>query len=247
LPAGLDYVSDTCEGTNDPPWTWDVGALGVDQTVSCEITVTATAAGEISNVATVDGPQIDPTPDNNTDDAVIDVEPLVDLAIEKSATPGSVTVGDHVTYTLTVRNLGPSPATGVVVTDPLPAEVGYLSDTCGGANLPPWTWQIGNLARGETVSCEITVQVTSAGEISNVAEVSGNEEERTRDNNASPATVEADEAETPPPSPPQPLPNTGSAISPLLPIAGISLTILGGSMLLGARARTRRARANGTG
>jgi uncharacterized repeat protein (TIGR01451 family) len=45
-----------------------------------------------------------------------------DLVVTKTG-PGGAVPGDRITYTITVDNLGPSDASGVVVTDTLPFEV----------------------------------------------------------------------------------------------------------------------------
>ena len=55
------------------------------------------------------------------------VNPAADLAITKSDSPDPVTVSQPLTYTLTVINHGPSAATGVTVTDPLPSTVTFVS------------------------------------------------------------------------------------------------------------------------
>ena len=50
-----------------------------------------------------------------------------DLAIVKSASPNPVIAGNSLTYTLTASNPGPSDATGVTITDTLPAGETYAS------------------------------------------------------------------------------------------------------------------------
>ena len=64
--------------------------------------------------------------------------PTIDLQIEKTDNPNRVNVGGTITYTLTARNNGPSPATQVVITDTLPATVTYVSSasTQGTCSLP---------------------------------------------------------------------------------------------------------------
>jgi uncharacterized repeat protein (TIGR01451 family) len=65
--------------------------------------------------------------------------PSVDLSMTVSASSSSVTTGTSVTYTLTVSNAGPTSASGVTVTDDLPAALTFVScastgtGTCGGS------------------------------------------------------------------------------------------------------------------
>ena len=56
--------------------------------------------------------------------------PAPDLAIAKTG-PAQVTEGNNITYTLTARNLGPTTATGVTVSDPVPANSTFVSASAG--------------------------------------------------------------------------------------------------------------------
>jgi len=96
-----------------------------------------------------------------------------DLVITKDG----VVTGDQIDYSILVTNNGPADATNVVVTDPLPAEVTYVSDDCGGMNVPPWTWNIGGLLNGATVACNVTVAVDPLfeGMVSNTASVTADQ------------------------------------------------------------------------
>lgn len=117
----------------------------------------------------------------------VEVVPLeTDLSVVKS---GEQTGIDEVIYTIEVSNDGPDDATGVVVTDELPGDVEYLSDTCEAANVPPWTWEIGDLPAGDSVECAITVGVDESAEIDNTATVTGDQDDPDPDNNESTATV----------------------------------------------------------
>src|SRR5262249_29552869 len=53
--------------------------------------------------------------------------PTTDLSIVKVAAPNPVTVGQNLTYVLTVANSGPSASDNVVVTDPLPAGETFIA------------------------------------------------------------------------------------------------------------------------
>jgi uncharacterized repeat protein (TIGR01451 family) len=54
-----------------------------------------------------------------------------DLQITKVASSKTVRVGETVTYTVTLTNLGPGVAAGVVFGDPLPDQLNLVSSTCG--------------------------------------------------------------------------------------------------------------------
>lgn len=106
-----------------------------------------------------------------------------DLAIQKTGGIGS--------YGIMVTNNGPDDASGVAVTDPLPAGVTYVSDTCGGSvNGQLWTWNIGGLANGASVSCTISVQVTNPMNTTNVATVSTSDNDPVGSNNSATAVLQ---------------------------------------------------------
>ncbi len=67
-----------------------------------------------------------------------------DLSVMQTAS--NAVAGGNVTYTLTVQNLGPDPATGVTLTDSLPTETMYMSSTTTqGTITPPTTGGQGTL------------------------------------------------------------------------------------------------------
>lgn len=148
-----------------------------------------------------------------------------DLQITKTASPASVTVGQNVTFTLTVTNNGPAPATAVRVTDTLPAGLNYISTTCAGATFasPVLTWPVGNLANGASASCTLTAQVTAPGTLTNTATVQADQTDPVTVNNNTLASV-------------------GAAVPIALPASNPSATwLLLGLMLLSAGVVLRRA------
>ena len=54
-----------------------------------------------------------------------------DLQITKVASSNTVRVGETVTYTVTLTNLGPGVATSVVFGDSLPDQLNLVNSTCG--------------------------------------------------------------------------------------------------------------------
>jgi uncharacterized repeat protein (TIGR01451 family) len=96
-----------------------------------------------------------------------------------------VKLGEVLTYTLLVNNLGPNDATGVKVVDNLPAGVTYVhsSPGCARVNLKI-TCTIGNLPAGEVIQLTIVVTAPQVeGTLTNTATVSGNEPDLVQGNN----------------------------------------------------------------
>ena len=121
---------------------------------------------------------------------------MADVAITKTDAPDPVAVGSPLTYTLTAINNGPSPATGVTVTDTLPANVTVVSATPSQGTCTPAggtvTCVLGTLASG--ASATVTIQVTptpAAGgtTLTNTATVIANEPDPNPANNTATATT----------------------------------------------------------
>ncbi|MEZ5914922.1 MAG: proprotein convertase P-domain-containing protein [Parvularculaceae bacterium] len=96
-----------------------------------------------------------------------------DLSLTKTASNSSPAVGANFNYALTVTNAGPTPASGVVVSDLLPGGISYVSDNGSGAyNSASGIWTIpGSIASGSSRTLQITVQAASSGTYVNTAEI----------------------------------------------------------------------------
>ncbi len=123
---------------------------------------------------------------NQIGQLVVQTAPLTapDLALSGDA-PASVTQGENVAYTVTVTNDGSAGATGVTLTDTLPAGVRFVSATGG---ITPvngvLTFQVGNLDIGASVHFVIVVTPTATGALRNQAGVGGNEADPTPADNS---------------------------------------------------------------
>jgi len=188
LPAGVTFDSATGCSEAAGVVTCTVGALANGAAAVFEITVTPNSTGIIFNVATVQGDQGDPTPGNNIVGEVTTVvdEPVIplmsDLSVVKADFPDPVIVGETLVYTLFVVNYGPDDATGVMMTDTLPA--GVIFGTAVSSQglcvnvLGVVTCDIGAMAVGDIVEINITVTAPgSVGTILNIAEVSSDQED----------------------------------------------------------------------
>ena len=123
--------------------------------------------------------------DGEVEDYQIVIEnAIADLEIDKTIDNPNPTVGSNVVFTLLVTNNGPDNATGVSVTDLLPSGYTYLSDNGGGTyQSGTGEWTIGNIASGASAALEITVTVNASGDYTNIASVTGNENDNNMDNN----------------------------------------------------------------
>ncbi len=122
---------------------------------------------------------------------IVEVDPIIDLELVKDVDPSSVSVGDETVFTISVVNQGPDDATGVVVTDTLPAGLTYVSDAGDGSyDSASGVWTIGDLAVGASVSMTLTVTVDEAGSFTNEAEVTAANE---LDSDSTPGDGEGDD------------------------------------------------------
>jgi uncharacterized repeat protein (TIGR01451 family) len=83
--------------------------------------------------------------------------------------------GTSVTYTFIIRNLGPNPATRVVVSDPFPPGLVFVSAAApsqGTYNPARGIWNVGTLANGDVAILHVTERVMAMGAIVNTAHAS---------------------------------------------------------------------------
>src|SRR2546427_7424079 len=84
------------------------------------------------------------------------------LAVSKTDSPDPVAAGGSLTYTLSYSNTGNANATGVVLTDTVPANTTFVSASAGGTFASGVvTWSVGNLAAGASGSVQMVVRVAS--------------------------------------------------------------------------------------
>jgi uncharacterized repeat protein (TIGR01451 family) len=177
LPAGAQATSASSTlGTCTVAATvgCDVGTLPVGATAGITITASVSAVGTLTNTATASSGTPDPDLGNNRASATTEAT-SADLSVTKTAAPDPVNVGDTLTYTLTVRNAGPSAAADVGLTDALDATTTFVSatptqGTCAGA--PTLVCLLGPLAAGAQATVEVRVIPRTARTLTNVAAAS---------------------------------------------------------------------------
>ena len=96
-----------------------------------------------------------------------------DLRVTKAVSDAAPAVGGLMTYTIAVTNLGPSAATGVTISDVLPASVAFVSATAsqGTYDSASGLWTVGDMPATATQTLSITVRVMALGTVTNTASV----------------------------------------------------------------------------
>ena len=142
VPAVLLNPSWTCTASNGSKCSLANNTGNINTTVDLlnggtatfllTATVDPSATGTVTNTAAVTMPAgaVDPNPNNNTATDTDQLQPQGDLSVTKSDGVTTVTAGMNVSYTITVRNSGPSTVTGATVTDIIPTKLTNISWTC---------------------------------------------------------------------------------------------------------------------
>lgn len=196
LPAGESYLAGE-PGCTTAAQTVScaLGELADGETRTIQLTVSVgVSLGErtVTNTATVSSATFDPNLANNTASAPLQTGPAADMAIE-IAGPAGVVSGEAITWTLKVKDNGPSTAHDVIVEDPLPSGVTLTGasatqgscESAGGV----LRCELGTLADGAVA--EITVKGTvtaTSGTLRDAATVSALEPDPEPANNAAAVT-----------------------------------------------------------
>jgi uncharacterized repeat protein (TIGR01451 family) len=205
FPATVSLVSvqpsqGSCSGTTT--LSCSLGAVISGADASIEIQVIPNQAGQITDTASVTNSTSDPDLSNNSASITVIVytgqEPQADLSLTKRANVDRIGVGAQFTYTVTITNAGPDDATGVVMTDPLPAGMTLVSlqasqGDCSGTDTV--TCNLGTVANGASATLILTVISQESGNVVNQASVASSSIDLNDANNSDSATVSVRSAE----------------------------------------------------
>ena len=193
LPASVVFVSASAGcAESGGVVTCIPGDIAAGDSVSITITVTANAAGTVTNTASVASATTDPDTAGNTASANTPIAGSADLSITKAVTApvGPYLNGADLTYTLTVTNAGPDTAAAPTVIDTLPAGVTFQSASAGCAEAAGVvTCAVPDVASAASVTVSITVTADVAGLITNTASVSSSGIDPNPANNATSVDV----------------------------------------------------------
>jgi uncharacterized repeat protein (TIGR01451 family) len=165
VPANATFVSATAGGSASAgAVAWNLGAVNVGASTSVQMvvrvasplangtTLTSGALGiDCAETAPVSGPTIT---------TAVTSAPV--MSVTATDSPDPVPAGSNLTWTLAYANNGNADATGVVVSDTLPANTTFVSATGGGVvSGSVVTWNLGALAAGGSGTVTVTARVTS--------------------------------------------------------------------------------------
>jgi uncharacterized repeat protein (TIGR01451 family)/uncharacterized delta-60 repeat protein len=209
LGDGLSYV-----GHSAPPpggylpqlENWTLGDLsapgGGSDSVSMTLTVEVLAALPPRLQGEIVMQQFDPDRSNNAFDITLgEIEPQADLALVLTAAPGTAPVGEPVTLSLEVANLGPNVADDVVVQLQLPPGLSFVSH-----DAPPGTsflyaagtstgsWSVGQLSApggvgGSSRLMQVVAEIEATGPYRTEASVGASTTDPQSANNADSVTI----------------------------------------------------------
>jgi uncharacterized repeat protein (TIGR01451 family) len=96
-----------------------------------------------------------------------------DLALAKAVSNATPNVGNQITFTIALTNNGPATATGVTVTDLLPAGLTFVSATPSQGTYTSGTglWNVGTIASGASTTLAIVATVVSPTAQTNSASI----------------------------------------------------------------------------
>ncbi len=190
LPTGMTLVTATAsQGSyNTTTGLWTVGSIaaGASPLPSLTIVATVNSTGPRTNTAEVfaiDQTDVDSVPNNNVasedDQASVTFDtPISDLSLTKTTSNARPNIGEAFSFTITLANAGPANASGVTVSDLLPAGVTFVSSTVseGSYDAASGIWNVGNVPVGATPTLTINAQLNRAGLSTNTAFITSSDQ-----------------------------------------------------------------------
>ena len=166
LPAGLTPVGLPAGCTaNGQTVTCDVATLGPGAAETFDIRVRAevhVAEQTLTNLATVTSGDPDVAPASNSASTDVTIGPFSTLSVSKSASASSVPAGTPITYTVVVRNGGPSAAGSINLEEVLPEGLVLRSVTPSQGSCTGTTCDLGDLPAGGTAQVVVVVDTTAS-------------------------------------------------------------------------------------
>ncbi|BDU74210.1 InlB B-repeat-containing protein [Mesoterricola silvestris] len=169
LPTGLTFVSASGGGvyaSGTRTVTWNLGAVPAGEGPDAVTLVTTVdspfpsgAAIPLTSTATLTS--VEASPATAAASVFVTASRPV-LSVQVSTSPATVPANSTVTFTLSYANTGNATATGLVLTNPIPAGLSFVSASDGGTGGGGTvTWNLPDLAANATGSVTVTLAIPS--------------------------------------------------------------------------------------
>ncbi len=178
LPPGVSFVTASPAGSytaGGGTVTFNLGSMALGNgtnfaVTNVSLTVNPGSSGTITNTVSVVANEAEQNPDNNTvvlPTVVNDIQ--ADLTVGVTVSPNPVWLGQSATYTVGVTNLGPATASGVVVSNVLPAGLKFVSSSIPTNSAPAGVvaWSIGTMPNGANTNFTFVATTKGGGTITN--------------------------------------------------------------------------------
>ena len=159
--------------------TASLGVIPAGKSASVTFVVVPTSVTPIGVAASVAGNQYDPSLANNQASLTVSTSPSANLSVSVTPRSSSVTTGQSWSFTATVWNTGPDPATNVVMTIPLSGGLifgsaapsqGTMSSSGTGV-----VAQLGLINPGSSATVKVVVMTTAVGTVAQTVSVTSAE------------------------------------------------------------------------
>jgi uncharacterized repeat protein (TIGR01451 family) len=176
--------------------TANLGSIVSNGTATLSLHLTAGPQGVLTNTVSVLGIEQDPNTNNNTAVSLLTVQPIgspgsvpkADLSVSQTAV-SSISLGQLLTYNLTVSNAGPYSASNVTLNDSLPAGASFVGALSSQGTVTGSSGTVnaalGTLASGASATLSIVASLTDIGSNTNSAIVASDAIDPNPGNNAS--------------------------------------------------------------
>ncbi|MEJ8756560.1 T9SS type A sorting domain-containing protein [Pontibacter sp. H259] len=197
LPGTLTFVSaTTASGAyNATTGVWSIGDLANGSTATLTLKALVNRIGAITTTAQLNsrtGAEVDENVSNNVSSNTINVTPAADVEITSTVSNPNPSQGDQVRITIRAKNNGPNEASGVVVTNTIPASFTLRTPVTGSTgtyNATNYTWNVGSIPVGTTHYINYDFIVNSNGEFTIVSTQSHTEPDAVSSNNTASSTI----------------------------------------------------------
>jgi uncharacterized repeat protein (TIGR01451 family) len=199
VPAGLTGVTATSTGGTcavtgtkaECTYASVANAASRTMTISGNVPSGATPGTAYTLGASITSATFEPKQSDNTASVSIPVTASADLEVGMTYSPTNPTTGDTLTYTVTLKNNGPSTARNIVLSDPIPRNSSNASGsipggTCVNTTTGTIECSLASLAAGATTTATITM--TLGNQVTNAVSIKSDTPDPDVDNNVATVT-----------------------------------------------------------